>query len=99
MGLYLLFHLLNLGFLYCILHIFRFIPKGYPHFFFDLVFFGLRFYVSPSSFLLCKVMAAQTDTKDRAEPLFDTNFSGSLPQIKDLGFPKNFLPNSLAYCP
>ena len=62
-------------------------------------FYGLRFYVSPSNFLLCKVMAAQTDTKDRAEPLFDTNFSGSLPQIKDLGFPENFLPNSLAYCP
>ena len=62
-------------------------------------FYGLRFYVSPSNFLLCKVMAAQTDTKDRAGPLFDTNFSGSLPQIKDLGFPENFLPNSLAYCP
>ena len=46
MGLYLLFHLLNLGFLYYSLHIFRFIPKGYPHFFFDLVFFGLRFYVT-----------------------------------------------------
>nr|WP_295402962.1 hypothetical protein [uncultured Prevotella sp.] len=44
-------------------------------------------------------MAAQTDTKDQAEPLFATNFSGSLPQITDLGFPENFLPNSLAYCP
>jgi len=44
-------------------------------------------------------MAAQTNTKDQAEPLFDTNFLGSLPQIKDLGFPENFMPNSLAYCP
>ena len=77
-----------------------FIPKSYSHFFFDLVFFcGLHFYVNPSNFLLCKVMAAQTDTKDRTKPLFVTKFSGSLPQITDLGFPENFMSNSLVYCP
>jgi len=35
-------------------------------------------------------MAAQTDTKDWAKPLYGKIFLELLPQIRDLGFPKIF---------
>ena len=35
-------------------------------------------------------MAAQTDSKDRAQPLYGKIFLELLPQIRDLGFPKIF---------
>ena len=35
-------------------------------------------------------MAAQTDSKDRAKPLYGKKILEHLPQIKDLGFPKIF---------
>ncbi len=35
-------------------------------------------------------MAAQTDSKDRAQPLYGKIFLELLPQIRDLGIPKIF---------
>ena len=45
------------------------IPKSYPHSYLQSRFLWIVRYGVPSRLFTCKVMAAQTDTKDRARPL------------------------------
>ena len=48
---------------------YTYIPKFYPHSNLQSRFLWIVRYGVLLGFLLCKVMAAQTDTKDRTKPL------------------------------